>query len=596
MRALLLTAVLYAVGLVSASAGDEAATLPPLPTARYGAAMVALDGRVYVIGGYASGGVALNAVEIYDPRTNAWSRGSPLPVPSAWLAAAPLDDKLYVTGGGDAHSFTDAVYTYEPRLDQWRIGPPLPTPINAHAAAAFGNRLYVIGGGENGAGTYRSVYVLDPLSEHWSRGPVLRVPRHTPAAAAVSGRLWVIGGDAKSPRATVESLASGGKAWALKGHGLPSRTSALAAAAVTTPAGLGVFVAGGGTDVDGRFQALDLAGWLDSAGSWRAVPAMPTARSGLAAAAIGSVFYAAGGSPGSNRALDVFEAFDTRTGRWRTSAGGARAPAPAVAAPRIASFDDDVAAPPAPGAARRADDYALVIGLDDYRSIASAAFGQRDAESFARYATAKLGVPEENVITLLGERATKTDLVKYLEEWLPRNVDEKSRVYVYYSGHGAPDPENGTSYLVPWDGDPQFLQSTGYPLPRLYEKLQALRAKKVVVFIDACFSGAGGRSVIATNLRPLVHVVDVRLPKTGKVTVLSASGASQVAGGFDAKKHGLFTYYLLKGLGGEATAKNHLDVSDLYKYVRTGVRKQAHRDNREQDPQLQTSEPGLRLY
>ena len=58
----------------------------------------------------------------------------------------------------------------------------------------------------------------------------------------------------------------------------------------------------------------------------------------------------------------------------------------------------------------------------------------------------------------------------YVESWLPRNVKEDSKVFFYFSGHGAPDTESKQAYLVPWDGDSQFLTDTGYPVKRAFIK------------------------------------------------------------------------------------------------------------------------------
>lgn len=121
------------------------------------------------------------------------------------------------------------------------------------------------------------------------------------------------------------------------------------------------------------------------------------------------------------------------------------------------------------------DDYALIIGIEKYQNIPKADFAERDAATVKEYAKS-LGVPDENIILLTGQRATRTGVAKYVEEWLPRNVKPGSRIYFYYSGHGAPDPADGASYLVPYDGDPSFLKTSAYPLSKLYESLAALHA------------------------------------------------------------------------------------------------------------------------
>ena len=245
---------------------------------------------------------------------------------------------------------------------------------------------------------------------------------------------------------------------------------------------------------------------------------------------------------------------------------------------------------------QRPDDFALVVGIEGYQNIPAADFAERDARTVSKYLQ-KLGVPEENVILLTGQRATRTGLAKYLEEWLPHNVTENSRVYFYYSGHGAPDPKDGTSYLVPWDGDPSFLKTSAYPVSRVYKQLGGLKAKEAIVLLDACFSGAGGRSVIAKGSRPLVTMVEAP-PSDAKVAVLAASSGDEITGSLDEQAHGLFTYYLLKGIQGAADAgrTGHVSMDQLYSYVKKSVEKAARRQNRDQTPQLFTSDPALKLY
>jgi len=130
---------------------------------------------------------------------------------------------------------------------------------------------------------------------------------------------------------------------------------------------------------------------------------------------------------------------------------------------------------------------------------------------------------------------------------------------------------------------------------RLYDKLGALKAKDVVVIIDACFSGAGGRSLIAQGTRPLVNV-RAAAPVSPRLSVLAAASGAEVAGTLPGQGHGLFTYYLLKGLQGEAGTGDRLTLEELQAYLKRTVVPAARRQNREQTPQLQSAQPGLRLY
>ena len=160
--------------------------------------------------------------------------------------------------------------------------------------------------------------------------------------------------------------------------------------------------------------------------------------------------------------------------------------------------------------------YAIVIGIENYRQkLPKADYATHDAKTMTEYLTKVMGYPEENVVTLTNDRASLTDFIKYFEKWLPNNVEKDGSVFIYYSGHGAPNTKTGDAYLVPYDGDPSFIEQTGYPLKKLYESLNKLQAKEIIVALDSCFSGAGGKSVIAKGARPLVMNIeqDIKLSK-----------------------------------------------------------------------------------
>jgi len=137
-----------------------------------------------------------------------------------------------------------------------------------------------------------------------------------------------------------------------------------------------------------------------------------------------------------------------------------------------------------------------------------------------------------------------------------------------------------------------------YSLKRLYEKLGALKAQNVTVFLDSCFSG-GGRS-IAMKGRPIVinsNAAQAPSASSPNVTVLAAAAGNQVSSDYDRTKHGLFTYYLLKGMRGEAdtTKDGWIDLAELSNYVRDKVRSTAVSElNREQTPVL-TGGPDLEI-
>ena len=193
--------------------------------------------------------------------------------------------------------------------------------------------------------------------------------------------------------------------------------------------------------------------------------------------------------------------------------------------------------------------YAIVIGIENYRQkLPKADFAVADAKTMTEYLTKVMGYPEENVVTLLNEHATNVDFAKYFEKWLPNNVEKDGSVFIYYSRHGAPNTKTGDAYLVPYDGDQSFIEQTGYPLKKLYESLNKLQAKEIIVPLDSCFSGAGGKSVIAKGARPLVMNLEQDIKLSKNMIVLSASSGDQISSIYEEKGHGLFTYFMLKGI------------------------------------------------
>lgn len=263
--------------------------------------------------------------------------------------------------------------------------------------------------------------------------------------------------------------------------------------------------------------------------------------------------------------------------------GGAVAAKPAApAAPKLPEILR-------PGFSRVPDPsaFAVVVGVERYSRIPQADFAERDAQAVAAHLLA-LGVPQRNLIHLSGEHASYSALKKYLESWLPRNVPAGGRVFFYFSGHGAPDAQSGEAYLLPWDGDPAFLKDTAYPTRRLFEILAALPAKEVIVAADACFSGGGGRSVLSKGARPLVTKVDTGFVPAENLTVFTASAADQITSTLEEKGHGLFTYFFLKGMEGEARdAAGRVTARSLYDYLKPRVQDEARRQNRDQEPDFQ---------
>lgn len=241
----------------------------------------------------------------------------------------------------------------------------------------------------------------------------------------------------------------------------------------------------------------------------------------------------------------------------------------------------------------RKEDFAIVIGISDYRekSIPPVKYAKRDAEIMAGYLQNVGGIPKINIKVLTNEGATKSDLEAHIEDWLQRRVSERSTIFIYYAGHGTSDTQGRDAYIVPYEGHPDF-PSKLYPLRKMYESLNKIPVRNVVVMLDSCFSGSGGRSVAKAGARPLVMSVEDPILAGGKLMVLAASTGTQISSDYDKAQHGLFTYYLLKGMLGEADIDRNgtIEIGELYKYTRANVSEKASIElNRDQTPILMPS-------
>lgn len=236
-------------------------------------------------------------------------------------------------------------------------------------------------------------------------------------------------------------------------------------------------------------------------------------------------------------------------------------------------------------------DWGLIIGIEDYAHLPKVEYAKKDALVVRDYFERILGVPEENIVMLMDSDATKARIEGFLQQYIPANVKPDTTLYVYFAGHGAPDASKGTPYLVPFDGDIRFLKNTGYPLKSFYDDINKLNIRQSYVFLDSCFSGMASRAaeMLIKGARPvLIHTKDIEMNAADKVVALSASSAGQVSNPFPETEHGLFTYYLLRALGGEADMDDDrwVSVKEVYEYVRRHVSREARKMGQEQTPAI----------
>jgi uncharacterized caspase-like protein len=245
---------------------------------------------------------------------------------------------------------------------------------------------------------------------------------------------------------------------------------------------------------------------------------------------------------------------------------------------------DDISQPPDFGLEPRAHDVAVVVGIEKYRDIEAPSTYSADDATLVKSYLKSLGFRETNIRLMINDRATRTDFIKNIEKWLPDNAKPDGKVFFYYSGHGSPDisdPTHPRAYLLPYDGDPNDLANTGYPIERLYDRLGKLKAAEVIVVLDSCFSGQGGRSVLAQGARPLVANIIPVGAIAGNMAVLTATQPNQISTSSPERKHGIMTYYFLKALHDGTSS-----MSAIYKKIKPSVEDDAHVQGVTQSPSL----------
>ncbi len=236
--------------------------------------------------------------------------------------------------------------------------------------------------------------------------------------------------------------------------------------------------------------------------------------------------------------------------------------------------------------------YAVVVGIGTYKNLdasKSLLFSESDAEAVYRALISKEagGFPAENVHKLIGPQATLANFTHEIEEWLPSVAKDGDRVIVYFAGHGFSPDHKG--YLALYDIDPHNYEQTGYPMARLGTKLQLIKAQDKVLLVDACHS-----SKITTGVGEDTSSASEDLnTELGRISpsFLTFAAARETESSFEDASlgggSGLFTYYLVRGLQGEADqapCDGIVTADELVEYVRENVRQYAQKRGRSQNP------------
>jgi len=219
--------------------------------------------------------------------------------------------------------------------------------------------------------------------------------------------------------------------------------------------------------------------------------------------------------------------------------------------------------------------YALIVGVGNYKNLPASAkleFAERDAEAIYSILISPEGgnFRAENVRKLIGDRATFANIKREIETWLPGAAKADDRVLVYFAGHGFVDPKSGKAYLAPFDLEPGNIGGTGYSMDTLGSVIGSkVSAKWKVLLTDSCHSGA-----ISPEQGEIVNKSLLELNRS--MFSMTASRARERS--FESKDwgggHGIFTYYVVRGMEGYADENKDSIVTadELAEYTRRNVR------------------------
>jgi len=223
-----------------------------------------------------------------------------------------------------------------------------------------------------------------------------------------------------------------------------------------------------------------------------------------------------------------------------------------------------------------AHSYAVIIGISKYPKLPAdkqLQFADRDAQSIYTILISPEGgnFKAENVKLLTGPQATLAAIRREIGVWLPSVAQADDRVLIYFAGHGF--LYQGKGYLAPYDFSMNESQiaATGYPMDELGSVIGSkIQAKWKILLTDSCHSGA----ISPADTESLNHTLSNLNPSLFSLTASRDRERSfespELEGG-----HGVFTYYVVKGMEGEADLTPQdgtVTADELAEYVHTQVR------------------------
>lgn len=235
--------------------------------------------------------------------------------------------------------------------------------------------------------------------------------------------------------------------------------------------------------------------------------------------------------------------------------------------------------------------YALIVAVGRYRDpkVSPLKYAENDARKLYQVLTnPRTGIfKPKNVTVLANEKATGKNIKFKLDDMVAKAKHKEDLVLVFYAGHGFTYPNKADTYWLTYDtivGDREGnrIKWTAFSNLELAKILADIKANKIVFFIDACFSS--GMVNKQAGVRGLENYIGTTAGKD--YVIMTSSQADQLSYESPKLRHGLFSYFLAKGLSGEADENfdGVVDLEELWPFIKIGVSEYARLLEKEQNP------------
>ena len=237
---------------------------------------------------------------------------------------------------------------------------------------------------------------------------------------------------------------------------------------------------------------------------------------------------------------------------------------------------------------------AIIIGIETYINVPDAQYAENDSRVFYDYATSVLAIPPNQINLIYGKNATRAKILKTFSNWLKSfSANPNTEVFIFFSGHGLSKPDGTDAFFLPVDGDPSLLSDTAISRQRIIKDLENINARSVILFLDTCYSGLSrnGEAIIPGQ-RPIVIATSDWTGLPSNMSILSAAAKDEISISIDENKHGLFSYFLMRALDGEAdnaasgNKDGELSLSEIRDFIGPRIKQEAASRGQNQTPQL----------